>query len=72
MTFLQGELQDLFKELNRTNFYLTPWSIEGNWAGVSLLDMFMKGLEDLSRFKRENKWNWDFVINLSESDFPLK
>ena len=72
MTFLRGELQDLLNQLNRTNFYLASWSIEASWASSSLLDLFMNGIEDLTRLKRENKWNWDFVVNLSESDFPLK
>ena len=72
MTYLRGELQDLLKELNRTNFYLAPWSIEASWASSVLLNVFMNGVDDLMRLKRENKWNWDFVVNLSESDFPLK
>jgi protein xylosyltransferase len=72
MTYLREELQDMLNQLNRTNLHLTPWSIEASWATSSMLNLFITGLEDLTRLKRENKWNWDFVINLSESDFPLK
>ncbi len=72
MTYLRGELEDLLKELNSSNFYLASWSIEASWASSILLNVFTNGIEDLTRLKRENKWNWDFVVNLSESDFPLK
>ena len=36
------------------------------------MSMFLKALKDLNDFKMNEKWMWDFVINLSESDYPLK
>jgi protein xylosyltransferase len=39
------------------------------WGGSSLLTMLLKGMEELLQQK---DWKWDFVLNLSESDFPLK
>ncbi|XP_018787880.1 PREDICTED: xylosyltransferase oxt [Bactrocera latifrons] len=38
------------------------------WGGASLLTMLMQCMEDLLA----SEWQWDFVINLSESDFPVK
>lgn len=42
------------------------------WGGSSLLKMHLKVLEDLVQFKKENIWDWDYWINLSESDYILK
>lgn len=42
------------------------------WGGASLLTVLLTGMEDLITNAEEWKWNWDYVINLSESDFPLK
>uniref|UniRef100_A0A182NJI0 protein xylosyltransferase n=1 Tax=Anopheles dirus TaxID=7168 RepID=A0A182NJI0_9DIPT len=39
------------------------------WGGASLLQMLLACMEHLLY---ESRWQWDFVLNLSESDFPLK
>lgn len=38
------------------------------WGGASLLTTLMDAMSDLV----QSSWKWDFVINLSESDFPIK
>lgn len=38
------------------------------WGGASLLRMLLLSMQELLG----SKWKWDFVINLSESDFPVK
>lgn len=38
------------------------------WGGASLLTMLLTSMKDFINFG----WQWDFVINLSESDFPIK
>lgn len=38
------------------------------WGGSSLLQMLLACMTDLL----ETDWDWDFVLNLSESDFPIK
>jgi protein xylosyltransferase len=38
------------------------------WGGASLLQMLLASMNELL----ELGWKWDFVINLSESDFPVK
>ncbi|XP_030570875.1 xylosyltransferase oxt [Drosophila novamexicana] len=38
------------------------------WGGASLLTMLLQCMQDLL----QSNWEWDFVINLSESDFPVK
>lgn len=39
------------------------------WGGASLLKMLLESMKDLLE---KPSWHWDFVINLSESDFPVK
>ncbi|KAL7022478.1 hypothetical protein ACKWTF_012256 [Chironomus riparius] len=38
------------------------------WGGASLLEMLLSCMADLLK----SDWEWDFVLNLSESDFPIK
>ncbi|XP_046968584.1 xylosyltransferase oxt [Vanessa cardui] len=38
------------------------------WGGASLLKMLLSSMRDISQLG----WKWDYVINLSESDFPIK
>lgn len=38
------------------------------WGGASLLTMLLQCMDDLLK----SSYEWDFVINLSESDFPVK
>jgi protein xylosyltransferase len=39
------------------------------WGGASLLEMLLSCMTDLLEL---DEWKWDFVLNLSESDFPIK
>lgn len=43
-----------------------------NWGTMSMLSMHLKVFEDLIRMRETHNWNWDYIINLSESDYPLK
>lgn len=38
------------------------------WGGSSLLEMLLRGME---RLLREHP-HWDYLVNLSETDFPIK
>ncbi|KAL0822523.1 hypothetical protein ABMA28_004572 [Loxostege sticticalis] len=38
------------------------------WGGASLLKMLLASMRDILTLD----WEWDFVINLSESDYPIK
>ena len=51
------------------NAAVAPWSMATIWGGASLLKMLLKCMEDLMAKK---DWKWDFFINLSESDYPIK
>lgn len=42
------------------------------WGGASLLQILLTGMEEIVQNAEEWNWNWDYVLNLSESDFPLK
>lgn len=54
---------------NFPNAVVAPWSMATIWGGASLLKMLLRCMEDLMA-KRE--WKWDFFVNLSESDYPIK
>ena len=51
------------------NIYVTPKRWITIWGGTSLLSML---LESFKTLLEEKHWQWDFVLNLSESDYPLK
>ena len=73
MVFLRQEISNFIKQQsNRENIYMPEWSEATMWGGTSLLQMHLRVFNELLDFKRDSKWNWDYVINLSESDFPMK
>jgi protein xylosyltransferase len=43
----------------------------GIWGGISVLEMILSGLSELLSL-HSTDWKWDFVVNLSESDYPIK
>ncbi|XP_065183647.1 xylosyltransferase 1-like [Sycon ciliatum] len=51
------------------NVRVTPWRLATIWGGASLLQMLLRAMEDADAM---TDWNWDYFINLSESDFPFK
>ena len=55
-------------ELDYPNIHLTHHRKSTIWGGTSLLDVLLKAMEDLLNISSE----WEFLFNLSESDFPLK
>ncbi len=52
------------------NVYFPTWRMATIWGGASLLQMLLRAMEDLEFVLTD--WEWDFLINLSESDYPLK
>ena len=40
------------------------------WGGASLLTMLLSAIKEL--LEMEDWTDWDFVLNLSESDYPVK
>lgn len=57
------KLEDTFP-----NIRLARHRFSSIWGGASLVSMLLHCMGDLYR----SEWKWDFVMNLSESDFPLK
>ena len=72
MIYLRSSIEMFIRKTNKTNIFMPSWSMKTSWGSSSLMNMFLKALKDLNDFKMNGKWMWDFVINLSESDFPLK
>ncbi|XP_050534829.1 xylosyltransferase oxt isoform X2 [Daktulosphaira vitifoliae] len=63
----------MFRELSKIELTLSNVRLSRRrhstiWGGASLLSTLMDSMTDLV----QSSWDWDFVINLSESDFPIK
>ncbi|XP_046995718.1 xylosyltransferase oxt [Schistocerca americana] len=64
--YLYRELLTL--EHNFPNVKISRTRFATIWGGASLLQMLLTSMKELL----DSDWKWDFVINLSESDFPVK
>lgn len=64
--YLFRELLPLEKQFS--NIRLARRRFSTIWGGASLLRMLLSSMQELLK----TNWPWDFVINLSESDFPVK
>jgi protein xylosyltransferase len=65
--YLYQELNILSKTIS--NIHLTNKRYPTTWGSSTLLTAH---LEAFKQIFEELKWNFSFIINLSESDFPLK
>lgn len=73
--YLAAKLKDFCRKLSLKNVYnvkVANWSMESIWSGPTLLRTHLSAMKDLVHLKSSSTWNWDYVINLSESDFPIK
>uniref|UniRef100_A0A915JP36 protein xylosyltransferase n=1 Tax=Romanomermis culicivorax TaxID=13658 RepID=A0A915JP36_ROMCU len=64
------EMENLESFRRNDNFKVNRHRFDTIWGGTSLLDMILQSVRDLST-KFEKSKNFDYVINLSESDFPI-
>jgi protein xylosyltransferase len=69
---LETKIKTLRQTKNITNIDIAKWSMRSFWGGSSLLKVHFGLMRDLLELKSNNVWNWDYFINLSESDFPIK
>ncbi|XP_077474209.1 xylosyltransferase 1-like [Stigmatopora argus] len=51
------------------NVRVTPWRMATIWGGASLLAMYLRAMEDLLAM---SDWSWDFFVNLSGADYPIR
>ncbi|KAG7504483.1 xylosyltransferase 1-like [Solea senegalensis] len=65
--FLQREVLSLAGQY--PNVRVTPWRMATIWGGASLLTMYLRSMEDLLKMA---DWSWDFFINLSAADYPIR
>eukprot|EP00090_Calanus_glacialis_P003355 TRINITY_DN12484_c0_g1_i5.p1 TRINITY_DN12484_c0_g1~~TRINITY_DN12484_c0_g1_i5.p1 ORF type:complete len:892 (-),score=268.22 TRINITY_DN12484_c0_g1_i5:184-2859(-) len=66
--FMHRELEILAKKL--PNLRMVKSRFSTIWGGASLLAMLLSAMQELVEMK---DWpDWDFVLNLSESDYPVK
>ena len=67
----QSYLYDRLVEITRDkdNVRMVETRFTTIWGGSSLLSMLLTCISQLLLIK---EWKWDFVLNLSESDYPVK
>ena len=65
--YLRREILKMIRDF--PNAAIAPWNMATIWGGASLLKMLLRCMSDLLSKK---EWKWDFFINLSGSDFPIK
>ncbi|CAI5792164.1 xylosyltransferase 1 isoform X1 [Podarcis lilfordi] len=51
------------------NVKVTSWRMATIWGGASLLSTYLQSMQDLMEMK---DWQWDFFINLSAADYPIR
>nr|XP_040133243.1 xylosyltransferase 1 isoform X1 [Ictidomys tridecemlineatus] len=51
------------------NVRVTPWRMATIWGGASLLATYLQSMRDLLEM---TDWPWDFFINLSAADYPIR
>ena len=66
--YLYREMKNIESKFPNS-IYVTPNRWATIWGGASLLSMLTDCFKTLLK---KTDWNWDFVLNLSESDYPLK
>lgn len=64
----------LFEELMKlsesiSNIHLMKQRYPTTWGSSTLLTAHLQAFKEIFE---ELKWNFSFIVNLSESDFPLK
>jgi protein xylosyltransferase len=72
-TYLRRKLNkfvEFVKQNGESNVYIPEWSLKVNWGTPSLLEMHLKVFKELLQLRLNQNWNWDYLINLSESDYP--
>jgi len=62
---LQTEIQDFLSSFTNASLLKSQRIL---WAGYSIVDAELRGIEELLKISSE----WEFFINLSGQDFPLK
>ncbi|XP_063876374.1 xylosyltransferase oxt-like isoform X1 [Scylla paramamosain] len=64
----------LFREVLKleeqfSNIRVSQYRLSTIWGGASLLRILLHCMVQITKIK---EWKWDFIINLSESDYPIK
>lgn len=65
--YLHRQVQALASQY--PNVRVTPWRMATIWGGASLLTMYLRSMADLLAMR---DWSWDFFINLSAADYPIR
>nr|XP_045618170.1 xylosyltransferase oxt-like [Procambarus clarkii] len=65
--YLFREVLKLEKEFR--NIQVSRYRLSTIWGGASLLKILLHCMQQILQIK---SWNWNFIINLSESDYPIK
>lgn len=65
--YLHREVKKVTEKFD--NVFVTNKRLATIWGGASLLTMHLSCMRELFSFTH---WAWDYFLNLSESDYPIK
>ncbi|CAB3397880.1 unnamed protein product [Caenorhabditis bovis] len=65
--FMHSEMTKVAKKLE--NVVISQKRFSTIWGGASLLEMFLEVIRE--SLQNENINDWDYIVNFSESDFPV-
>ncbi|CAD5222825.1 unnamed protein product [Bursaphelenchus okinawaensis] len=65
------KIQELLESSGQNNFKVVQERFITIWGGTSLLDMFLDVVQKTLNGQIEGFDDWDFIFNLSESDYPV-
>lgn len=65
--FMYRELLPLESQFSNIRLVRDRWATI--WGGASLLQAHLQFIKELLAMK---EWKWDYYLNLSESDYPIK
>ncbi|EDV27962.1 uncharacterized protein TRIADDRAFT_21022, partial [Trichoplax adhaerens] len=70
--YLCNKIRDFIDTRKERNIAVTSWNLEPMWGSSSFLDVLLRCMKDVLLLERFSEWKWDFYVNLSGSDYPIK
>lgn len=65
------KIEQILRKSNATNIYVARKRFSTIWGGSSLLEMFLATIRLTLNGDLFEWFEWDYILNLSESDMPL-
>lgn len=67
-----NQFQQKLIENNIRNVIVCDKPIKVTWGAASMLHMQLHVFKHLLELRATSEWDWDYMINLSEADYPIR